>query len=61
MQQDDADIQVEVCSALLNNKRELGEISKEIGVRAKNTDNERLLCDLIKDSYYHCCPLSRSG
>ena len=19
------------------------------------------LCDLIKDSYYHCCPLSRSG
>ena len=27
MQQDDADMQVEVCSALLNNKRELGERS----------------------------------
>ena len=49
MQQDDAD-NMQVAAAarlkfapLLNNKRELGERSKEIGVGAKNTDNERLL------------------
>ena len=39
----------------------IGKLKKEIGVVAKNADNEtrgyRCCCDLIKDSYYHCCPL----